>query len=94
MLSSNLFSTKAYTIESLISEVSSLKLTQVSSVNALAQTLSPRVGVHGAKIAFLNNYVGGNLEAVIVGKGGFSSYGKTPRTRILNALRKRQRSSF
>lgn len=90
MLSSTVFNTKRYTIESLITEVSNLKPSQTTSVSVIAQALSPRVGVYGAKLAFLNDYVGGNLEGVINGRAGFRTYGKSSRTRILNALRRRQ----
>lgn len=84
------FSTKKYTISLLINEVSSLKTSQVSSIETLAITLSPRAGRNSAKFFALNQYLNGNLSSIFAGKGTFKSYGKTPRARVLNALRNRK----
>lgn len=86
------FTTKKYTINLLVNEVASLSNTQVSSVQSLANSISPRAGVSSAKFYALNRYVGGNITAVINGRGRFSSFGKTARSRILTALRARKNS--
>ena len=84
------FATKAYTIQSLINEVSSLKPSQFKSKYVLASALSPRLRTTSAKFTFLTSYVGGDITNVLNGTGRFSTLGKTARTRILTALRNRQ----
>lgn len=84
------FSTKKYTINLLISEVSSLTPSSFSSVKTLTSALSPRTGATSAKVAALNSFLNGNLTRIVNGTGNYSSFGKTPRTRIVRALRARK----
>jgi hypothetical protein len=88
-----MFTTKAYTISSLINEVSSLTPSQVSTVTKLANAISPRAGLMSAKVHALNTYLNGQLSSVVSGSGSFKSFGKTPRTRVVNALRARKNTS-
>lgn len=85
-----MFTTKAYTISRLIKEVSSLNNNQTTSVVQLANSLSPRAGTNSAKLFALNQFLNGNLSAVIAGTRGYSRYGKTSRSRIVAVLRNRK----
>ena len=84
------FVTRKYTINLLMSEVQSLTASQASSVSSIVQALSPRAGARSAKIAALTSYVGGNVARVISN----SSLGRTPRARLLKALRNRKTGAF
>lgn len=83
------FVTRKYTINLLMSEVKKLTNTQVSSFSAIVQALSPRAGYSSAKIAALSSYVGGNVSRVLSNTG----LGRTPRQRLLQALKNRKSGS-
>jgi hypothetical protein len=85
-----MFTTKAYTINSLIKEVSALSTSKVTSVSALASNISPRAGVKSAKIFALNSFLNGNLIAVINGNFSYAALGATAKTRVIRALRNRK----
>lgn len=85
-----MFTTKAYTINLLINEVSSLSASQVSSVTSLASAISPRAGTSSAKFSALNNFLNGKLSSVVSGSNGYRSLGKTAKTRVIRALRARK----
>ena len=86
--------TNKYTIPFLINYV---KGTTISDWNAVttsgrinfASVISPIGGSSSVKIQTLNSLLGGNLRAVVHGSGTFSNFGKTPRARLLKALRLR-----
>lgn len=84
--------TNAYTISSLVKEISGLSLSQVSNVDSLVKSISPVAGSSSVKVAVLNSYLNGNLNAIINGKGNFSNLGKTAKTRVLTALKNRKNS--
>jgi hypothetical protein len=84
-----MFVTKKYTVSSLISEVEALTNSQVANYSSLVSSLSPRAGSGSAKIAALSRYVGGNVGRVLQN----TTLGKTPRARLLRALRLRRSSS-
>lgn len=81
-----MFVTKKYTVSSLISEVQGLSNSQVANYSTLVSSLSPRAGGSSAKIAALTRYVGGNVARVL----SSPALGKTPRARLLRALRLRR----
>jgi len=86
--------TNAYTIPFLIDFVRGTTLgdwnaaTSSSRVN-FASVISPIGGASSIKIKTLDTLLGGNLKAVVHGTGTFASFGKTPRARLLKALRLR-----
>lgn len=82
------FTTKKYTLNLLLTEVSSLSRSSFSNVSSLAVALSPRAGRSSAKINALNSFLNGSLTTVLRS----SSLGKTPRGRLLRALRNRKRN--
>jgi len=81
--------TKKYTLNLLISEVSSLSASQASSYSALASALSPRAGRRSAKLRVLNNFLGGSAARIVNGTTSAVS-GRSGRTRLLRALRARK----
>jgi hypothetical protein len=85
-----MFTTKAYTINLLISEISALSVAQVSSVSSLANAISPRAGVSSAKFSALNSFLSNQLSSVVSGSAAYSSFGKTAKTRVIRALRARK----
>jgi hypothetical protein len=89
------YSTKKYTINLLINEVSSLSSNAFTSVNTLASALSPRAGRNSAKLFVLKGYLGrqGGLARLLSGADGRAALGRTPRGRLLNVLRARKRQS-
>jgi len=75
--------TKAYTINRLISEVSSLKASSFNNLNTFATTVSPVAGVRSAKVKVLSNFIGQNLSAVFANSSGASV--KNTMLRLLRA---------
>jgi hypothetical protein len=89
------YGTKAYTINRLIEEISGLSVRQVSTVENLASAISPRAGVNSTKLAVLDTFLGGGLEAIINGSySGYNTTGSSARTRVLRALRNRKRGNL
>ena len=85
--------TKAYTLNLLINEVSSIPAT-VGSLANLTSIISPRAGSTSAKVAALENFLNGKLVNVFYGNNGYAKFGKTPRTRLVRALRARKNGKF
>jgi len=87
-----MFKTKAYTLASLITEVSNLKPSQVTTLVTFKSAVSPRVATTAvsAKLYTIDNFLNGKLVSIINGSGKFASYGKTGRTRLLRALKNRK----
>lgn len=81
------FSTKAYTLNRLIAEVSSLNTRKVTSVNTLAAFLSPVRGAQSAKFQVLNSFLNGSLTSIARN----ANYGTTVKARVLKALKARKR---
>ena len=94
---------KGYTLAYFINFFSSIPTAKVVSTNttpskgrgcagtlALGNPGRPAVG----RLAALDNFLGGpaNTDAINDGRNGFNKLGKTPRTRILAALRNRKRT--
>jgi hypothetical protein len=91
--------TKAYTISSLIKEVSSLNASQLQNFNAFTKALSPRAGSKSRKIQVLNSLLKGKLRAVFNGSTLNSVVANTAaaaagpagaRSRVVAALRLRK----
>jgi len=84
---------KGYTIAFLINEVKTkLKSSNISPLS-VAHTLSPNKGLNSVKIEALNTFIG-NFTGVVNGKGKYAGYGKTPKTRLLKALKLRKKLGF
>ena len=86
------YNTKAYTLNSLISEVAGISTK--ANLAVLIETLSPRAGSHSAKFAVIMHFLGGGNSLQDVLEGYTFISGVTPRTRLLNALRYRKAQGF
>ena len=78
---------KAYTLNRLIAEVSSLNTRKVTNVATLAESLSPRTGANSAKFQVLNAFLNGKLHTYAKS----SHFGTSVKARVLKALRARKR---
>jgi len=84
---------KGYTIAFLINEVKTkLKSSNLSPLG-VAYSLSPQKGINSVKIEALSKFIG-NFDGVVNGSGKYAGYGKTPRTRLLKALKLRKKHGF
>jgi len=84
------FNTKAYTLNSLITEVAAIN--SKASIATLVTTLSPRAGVYSVKFEVIDTYLNGYLNDVL--HGYTSVRGTNARTRLLNALKYRKANGF
>ena len=81
--------TKAYTLNRLISEVSRISYSAQSP--AVITALSPRYGLASVKFHVIDSFLNGKLNAILLNKDSNAS-GKSARTRLLRALRERKRT--
>jgi hypothetical protein len=84
------FSTKAYTLNSLIAEVAAVSVRV--NVNTLVETLSPVAGENSAKFQAIDSWLNGYLNDVLIGDTFIA--GASPRTRLLNALKYRKTHGY
>lgn len=84
------FATKGYTISYFVSLFSSTRGRTLTSASAVYTFVSPRLGAQSTRAKVLNTWLGNQTNNIINGTGKFSSYGATPRARILKALRNRK----
>lgn len=74
----------AYTLNSLIQEVSNVNPRKGQTADGLIIALSPRMAAKSVKFRAINNYLNGKLNRVL--QGTTTVRGSSPRTRLLNAL--------
>ena len=80
---------KGYTINYFINLVQGTKNTKITPTT-VATLVSPRLGTSSQAVSVLDSYLEGNLNGVLKGTRSFKTLGKTPRARLLNALKRRQ----
>ena len=80
---------KGYTINYFIDLFAGTTNAQINNTGVVS-IVSPRLGKSSQAVSVLNTFLEGNLTAVANGTKGFGALGKTPRARILKALRTRQ----
>ena len=83
---------KGYTIAFFINEIQS-KVSSRGDASALVKAISPVYGINSVKIGALDTFVG-NLGRVVNGNGKYAGFGKTPKSRLLKALRLRKKLGF
>ena len=81
---------KGYTIQYFIDLFTNTNNT-VFKNNTVYDIVSPRYGSDSVKAQALTEWLGFNPVHVANGVGGFRTLGATPRTRLLKALKNRQR---
>ena len=84
---------KGYTINFFINTLSGVTNTQINN-NGLFNVVSPVYGVNSVKAQALDNWLGGNTASIAFGTGKFAALGKTPRTRLLKALKLRKKFGY
>lgn len=85
------WSTKAYTLNALIAEVTFVKRGDADTV---VSNLSPRLGANSVKVAVIDTFLNGKLDAVLKGRGAYATFGKSAKARLLKALRLRKNRKF
>lgn len=83
---------RKYTIAYFINEISTKTRPSLSSVGVV-NAISPMYGFNSVKIQTLNHLIG-NFNAVAGGIGKYAGFGKTPKTRLLKALKLRKKLGF
>ena len=83
------FGTKGYTLQYFIDLFTNTTTRQLST-NSVYNVVSPRKGVTSVRAEVLDNWLSYNTTNIANGTGSFASYGKTPRARLLKALRNRK----
>ena len=84
---------KGYTLNYFINTISSASNRQIEQ-NGVFRVISPRLGGTSVKAQALVNFLGGHgtTFSVVNGSGRFAGFGKTPRARLLKALKLRKRN--
>jgi hypothetical protein len=83
----------SYTIQNFINAVTAVNNKTLMS-NGVYNVVAPRFGESSVKAETLDFFLNGNTNAILDGTGTFASLGKTPRARLLKALRLRQTNGF
>jgi hypothetical protein len=81
---------KGYTIQSFINLFTNTTNSTLNRVG-VETVVSPRFGVYSVKFNTLEDLLNTDVYDVVNGIGTFATLGKTPRTRILTALRNRKK---
>jgi hypothetical protein len=82
--------TKGYTLNYFVNLFTSSRSRQLNSTKAVYNFVSPRFGYNSTRAVVLDAWLGDNTTQIVNGTGRFSTYGTTPRARILKALRNRK----
>lgn len=83
---------KGYTITFFINELTT-KVKGKKTAGSIVDAISPTYGKSSVKFSTLNNFVG-NFDAVANGTGKYAGFGKTPKARLLKALKLRKKFGF
>ena len=84
--------TKGYTLNYFVNLFNKTSANTISGTKDVYTFISPRLGFHSTRAVVLETWLGSQkqLRAITNGTGRFSTYGTTPRARILKALRNRK----
>jgi hypothetical protein len=81
---------KGYTIQSFINLFSGVSNTTLTNVG-VETVVSPRFGDLSVRMEALDTWLEGDTHAIVAGSGVYSTFGKTARTRLVKALKNRQK---
>lgn len=84
---------KGYTINFFINTFKGTTNTQLNN-NGVFSVVSPRHGISSVKATALNTFLDGYTLSIANGTGVFAKLGKTPRTRLLKALKLRKQFGY
>ena len=85
---------KGYTIAFFINEINTKVKRKNNSFTGIINLISPTYGVESVKFKTLNSFVGGGYVDIVNGYGKYAGFGKTPKTRLLKALKLRKKFGF
>jgi hypothetical protein len=86
--------TKGYTLNYFVNLISTSRSRQLTTTQAVYSFVSPRFGYNSTRALVLDTWLGYNTREIVNGDGRFANYGKTPRARLLKALRNRKANGF
>ena len=81
--------TKGYTLQYFINLVSNTTNSQYNR-NSVYDVISPTRGFNSVRSYVLDTWLNNATTSIVEGTGVYSTFGKTPRTRLLKALRNRK----
>jgi hypothetical protein len=84
---------KGYTINFFINTLTGVTNTQINN-NGVFNVVSPVYGAASVKAVALDTFLGGQTASIANGTGAFAALGKTPRTRLLKALKLRKKFGY
>lgn len=84
---------KGYTISFFINTLTNTTNSTLNTQGVFS-AVSPLYGAESVKAKALDNYLGGNAVKIATGKGAFAKLGKTPRTRLIKALKLRKKNGY
>jgi len=84
---------KGYTINFFVNTLKGSTNTQLNNYGVF-NVVSPVYGANSVKASTLNTFLGGNTASIAAGVGAFSKLGKTPRTRLIKALKLRKQFGY
>jgi hypothetical protein len=84
---------KGYTISYFINVLQNTPTSTVTKLGVF-NVVAPRFGAESVKVDALQSWLGYNTTAIASGSGRFASFGKTPRARLLTALKNRKVNGF
>ena len=84
--------TKGYTISYFLGLFGNVRSRSLTSTDAVYSFVSPRFGYNSTRAFVLDTWLGGKTTQIVNGTGRFSTYGATPRARLLKALRNRKQN--
>lgn len=82
--------TKGYTLNYFLGLFGNSRSRQLENVDAVYSFVSPRFGYFSTRAVVLDTWLGDQTNAIVRGTGRFSTYGRTPRARLIKALRNRK----
>lgn len=82
--------TKGYTINYFLGLFGNVRNRNLKNLDKVYSSVSPRFGFKSIRAMVLDQLLDYNTSYIFHGVGKFSTYGKTPRARLLKALRNRK----
>jgi hypothetical protein len=82
--------TKGYTLSYFLGLFSTVRSRSLPNTDAVYNFVSPRFGFYSTRALVLDTWLGGSTKQIVNGTGRFANYGRTPRARLIKALRNRK----
>lgn len=85
---------KGYTISYFMNLLQNTSTRDLTTATQVYFAVSPRRGNNSEKRYALDTWLQGQTSAIVSGRGRFANFGKSPRARLLKALRVRKENGF